>query len=303
MSNDTEEPAELLEDASELLLNLSQDLRDLYSFRDLFFENHPFEMASEKNKCVEEKKQKLVEKFENIDVDTQIPFSHRAEFLYLKGRCYNISSVYDPQAAQCLSKAVKLNPNLVSAWNELGECYLKNMNVKEAKNSFEGALKHERNRVALRCLSIILRQENTGSASEAKSAILASVVMAKEAVAQDTKDGISWTVLGNAYLCQFFMVKQDPATLKLCMSAYKQAWSDPIARGQPDLYYNKGVALKYEEQYNEALEMFRTAMQLDPGWAPAVRELTALKAHLAAATTLVRTRGRIKAKRLANMVR
>ncbi|XP_032522894.2 tetratricopeptide repeat protein 5-like [Danaus plexippus] len=303
MSNDAEEPAELLEDASELLLNLSQDLRDLYSFRDLFFENHPFEMASEKNKCVEEKKQKLVEKFENIDVDTQIPFSHRAEFLYLKGRCYNISSVYDPQAAQCLSKAVKLNPNLVSAWNELGECYLKNMNVKEAKNSFEGALKHERNRVALRCLSIILRQENTGSASEAKSAILASVVMAKEAVAQDTKDGISWTVLGNAYLCQFFMVKQDPATLKLCMSAYKQAWSDPIARGQPDLYYNKGVALKYEEQYNEALEMFRTAMQLDPGWAPAVRELTALKAHLAAATTLVRTRGRIKAKRLANMVR
>lgn len=106
--------------------------------------------------------------------------------------------------------------------------------------------------MALRCLSIILRQENTGSASEAKSAILASVVMAKEAVAQDTKDGISWTVLGNAYLCQFFMVKQDPATLKLCMSAYKQAWSDPIARGQPDLYYNKGVvSIPYYSTFNK----------------------------------------------------
>lgn len=39
----------------------------MYSFRDLFFENHPIEMAMEKNKYVEEKKQALVEKFEAID--------------------------------------------------------------------------------------------------------------------------------------------------------------------------------------------------------------------------------------------
>lgn len=77
--------------------------------------------------------------------------------------------------------------------------------------------------------------------SESNATILKSVDLAKEAVAQDIKDGISWTVLGNAYLCQFFMVTQDPATLKLCMSAYKQAWLDPVAKGQPDLYYNKGV--------------------------------------------------------------
>lgn len=37
------------------------------------------------------------------------------------------------------------------------------------------------------------------------------------------------------------MVSQDPATLKSCMSAYKQAWLDPVAKGQPDLYYNKGI--------------------------------------------------------------
>lgn len=77
--------------------------------------------------------------------------------------------------------------------------------------------------------------------SESTAAILKSVELAKEAVTQDIKDGISWTVLGNAYLCQYFMVSQDPTTLKLCLSAYKQAWTDPIAKGQPDLYYNKGV--------------------------------------------------------------
>lgn len=36
-------------------------------YRDLFFENHPLEKASEKNKCVEKKKEELVEKFESID--------------------------------------------------------------------------------------------------------------------------------------------------------------------------------------------------------------------------------------------
>lgn len=60
----------------------------------------------------------------------------------MKGRCYNVSPEYDTRAQQCLSKAVKLNPHLIGAWNELGECYWKNMNVKEARASFEGALKH-----------------------------------------------------------------------------------------------------------------------------------------------------------------
>lgn len=76
---------------------------------------------------------------------------------------------------------------------------------------------------------------------DSTNAIGTSVELAKEAVSQDTKDGISWTVLGNALLCQFFMVSQDPAILKLCMTAYRQAWADPVAKGQPDLYYNKAI--------------------------------------------------------------
>lgn len=81
-------------------------------------------------------------KIKLVLVDRQVPFLLRGQFLYLKGRCYNISAIYDARASQCLSKAVKLNPQIGSAWNELGECYWKNMNVKEAKASFEGALKH-----------------------------------------------------------------------------------------------------------------------------------------------------------------
>ncbi|XP_037303645.1 tetratricopeptide repeat protein 5 [Manduca sexta] len=302
MSADSDVEADIIENVAEVMEGLSKDLKDLYAFRDLFFENHPIELATEKNKFVEEKKDVLVEKFESID-DTQIPFSLRAQFLFMKGRCYNISPTYDARASQCLSKAVKLNPHLVDAWNELGECYWKNMNIKDAKASFEGALKHERNRLSLRCLSIILRQESgSNKRGDLTNVILKSVELAKEAVAQDIKDGVSWTVLGNAYLCQFFMVSQDPAILKLCMSAYKQAWLDPIAKGQPDLYYNKGIALKYEESYSEALENFEYACRLDPPWQPPRAELNKLKTYLTATDDLVRTRGKIKPKRLAHMV-
>lgn len=100
----------------------------------------------------------------------------------------------------------------------------------------------ERNSLSLRCLSIILRQESGANRrGEATATIFRSVELAKEAVALDPKDGVSWTILGNAYLCQFFMVAQDTVTLKACLSAYKQAWADPIAKGQPDLYYNRGI--------------------------------------------------------------
>lgn len=71
--------------------------------------------------------------------------------------------------------------------------------------------------------------------------IVRSVDYAKEAVSMDPKDGISWSVLGNAYLCQYFACAQLPQTLKSALSAYKQAWNDAIARGTPDLPYNKGI--------------------------------------------------------------
>ncbi|CAK1542586.1 unnamed protein product [Leptosia nina] len=302
MANEIEDPI-LLNRAHILLEKLALELQDLYLYRDLFFENHSIDMAKDKHKCVEERKESLLKNFERVNVETQIPFSMRARFYYLEGRCYNVSIKYDARATQCLSKAVKLNPHLVEAWNELGECYWKNINVKEAKACFEGALKHERNRITLRCLSIILRQEAaTKKEGDATQMILKSVEFAKEAVSQDTKDGQSWIILGNSYLCQYFTVLQDPAILKQCMSAYRQAYMDPVARGQPDLYYNKAIALKYDEKYSEAIETFDQACRLDPLWMPPDRERTKLRQFLASAVDLLRTRGKIKCKRLATML-
>lgn len=49
---------------------------------------------------------------------------------------------YDPLAQDSLSRAVKLDPKLVEAWNCLGECYWKCGQVEAARNCFVGALNH-----------------------------------------------------------------------------------------------------------------------------------------------------------------
>ena len=62
-----------------------------------------------------------------------------------------------------------------------------------------------------------------------------------QAVQLDTKDGISWSILGNAYLAHFFSVSQNPRTLKQAMTAYKQAEKDIISLNTPELHHNKGI--------------------------------------------------------------
>lgn len=61
-------------------------------------------------------------------------------FFYLRGQTLNVLSAYDQHAEECLSKAVKLDPSLIEAWNELGESYWKNRNIEAAANCFTGAV-------------------------------------------------------------------------------------------------------------------------------------------------------------------
>jgi hypothetical protein len=68
-----------------------------------------------------------------------------------------------------------------------------------------------------------MRQLVTSSHEEKLRNIEAGLSMAREAVQLDTTDGLSWSILGNAYFAHFFNVSQNPRTLKQSMSAYIQA--------------------------------------------------------------------------------
>lgn len=71
--------------------------------------------------------------------------TNRARYYYLRGRTLNVVPLYNKEAEDILSKAIKLDPKFVDAWNELGECYWKNDNFTEAVNCFEKALLYVRN--------------------------------------------------------------------------------------------------------------------------------------------------------------
>lgn len=72
---------------------------------------------------------------------------------------------------------------------------------------------------------MLVRQEVTSNAEERKQSVEKGLAYAKEAVQVDPQDGVSWSILGNAHLCSFFAIHQNPKTLKLCLSAYLQAVS------------------------------------------------------------------------------
>lgn len=67
---------------------------------------------------------------------------NKAEYFLLCGRTLNVVGKFNKDAHEALSKAVKLDPKSVEAWNNLGECYWKNSDMTGAKNCFTGALSH-----------------------------------------------------------------------------------------------------------------------------------------------------------------
>ena len=209
---------------------------------------------------------------------------------------------HDQECERLLSKAVKLEPSFVEAWNELGESYWKRGDVDNAFNCFEGALNHRQNKISLRNTSIVFRQKTASSTEERLRNIEQGLTRAREAVQLDTTDGKSWTVLGNAYFSHFFSVSQNPRTLRQAMSAYKQAEKDAVANSSPELFYNKGIAFRYEELYNESLECFHQAKLLDPTWTSTTQQETSLLKSLTSIQALLESRGKLKNKRFQNLV-
>ncbi|XP_046666019.1 tetratricopeptide repeat protein 5-like [Homalodisca vitripennis] len=276
---------------------LEDDVKKLYEFRDHYFEHHTIEEAALKDQRVQDKLQETIRCFQNFDC-SKVKSEARARYYYLLGRAHDVLPSHSPEAETALAKAVKLDPQLVEAWNQLGETYWKRNNVKEARNCFQGALNKKKNMVSLRNLSILVRQENVATREEKVKNVEEGLELARQAVEMEASDPESWMVLGNAYLATFFTVQQNPRTLKLAMAAYKRAEADAVGKNNPDLHYNKAVALKFEEEYASALEEYARACELNPSWDTPSSQQQQLLQYLDSTMELVQSRGRLKAKKL-----
>jgi len=264
---------------------LLQAVTDLYNTRDLFFEGHSVTQAVEKPKIVESQMNDVITLLET----NQKLLKSKAELCMLKGKCLNVASKYDSTAEELLSKAVKLDPKLVDAWNNLGEVYWKKGDINSAKNCFTGALQHSKNKVSLRNLSMVLRQFGA-SREEKLQFINDSVQKAKEAIEMDIQDGTSWFILGNAYLAQFFGGTQNKSVITLCMKAYSQAEKDPAARNNPDLHFNRSMCHIYQGEFAKSLLGFQTAYQFDPSWEEPQSKATMIENYLKNLDSMIKTK-------------
>ncbi|XP_035679032.1 tetratricopeptide repeat protein 5-like [Branchiostoma floridae] len=281
-----------------VLHQLKVTVDKLYEFRDHYFEQHGIDQAAQKAEDVKAEVSKAIKLLDEL----QEICPNKAQVYMQRGRALNVTSDFDPEALDMLSKAVKLDPSLVEAWNNLGECYWKKGDVEAAKNCFSGALTKSRNKVSLRNLSMVLRQLGTDPVDRLKN-IQESVTVAKEAVQLDVNDGTSWFVLGNAYLSVYFSGDQNLQILKQCMSAYNQAEGDVVAKSNPDLHFNKATVLRYEEQFQLALMHWDQASALDPTWDQPSMKQTQLLTYLSKVADMVHHKGKLKAKRLQSMLK
>ncbi|KAM7158854.1 tetratricopeptide repeat protein 5 isoform 1-T1 [Molossus nigricans] len=287
------------EDVKQILQKLQELVDQLYSFRECYFETHSVEDAGRKQQDVREEMEKTLQQMKEVVGSAQ----GKAQVLMLTGKALNVTPDYSPKAEELLSKAVKLEPNLVEAWNQLGEVYWKKGDVAAAHTCFSGALIHCKNKVSLQNLSMVLRQLRTDSEDEHSRHVMDSVRQAKLAVQMDVHDGRSWYILGNAYLSLYFNTGQNPKISQQALSAYAQAEKvDRTASSNPDLHLNRATLHKYEENYGEALEGFSRAAALDPAWPePRQREQQLLE-FLNRLTSLLESKGKVKAKKLQSML-
>eukprot|EP00299_Pterocystis_sp_00344_P015279 c7620_g1_i1.p1 GENE.c7620_g1_i1~~c7620_g1_i1.p1 ORF type:complete len:425 (+),score=106.86 c7620_g1_i1:26-1276(+) len=233
---------------------------------DTFFPVDP----QEKIEVLRQKADALLEACRHLQGDSSI--NSRALYQLCLGRAADISDVYNPIAEVHLTKAVKLNPDSVDAWNALAECYWKKKNYDFAKTCFTAAIKVVRNKVSLRRLSMIHRiliNENQHSLSplEFQEELAKSMEMAKEAISMDIKDGVSWYVMGNALMGQFFGVKGTGGQtqyLRHAIKAYNQAESLLGDSQIPDLFYNRANIETYLQDYGRAVLDYSKAHNLDP---------------------------------------
>lgn len=223
----------------------------------------------------------------------------RPRAFYLKGRATGFVPEKEKEAEALLLKAIKLDPQMLDAWNALGEVYWNMQDLPESKNCFEKALEFcGENSTSLRNLSMVLRAIDGDGDKDQKAANFATALeKAKGAVALDAEDALNWETLGNAFTGDFFVNAKRPDEINRALIAYAKAEAiyQRWGKSSPTFYRNRGIAAKYIEDYELALRSYQKARQI--GAAGAAAEWQRLVELVQRVAGYVERKGDLKGKR------
>jgi len=247
-----------------LLSQADSHVKELEELEDYYFEaDRQAKMTAVANKVVDSVDRSLA-------TLRPLPQDLNARGLFLKGRALSFLPGRDAKAEELLSKALKLDPKLLAAWNALGEVHWNTQNYHRSRECFEHALEFcGENSISLRGLSMVLRAVETDGAAKVDDSVRQAnfqkaLEKAKAAIALDAGDAQNWENLGNAYVGDFFVNARRPDELSRALIAYGKAEAiyGKLGKANPSLQLNRGMAAKYLEDYDLALRSFRKAQEI-----------------------------------------
>ena len=201
----------------------------------------------------------ITDQIDTIQVSDQLSKPLKAKLAYFKGRALASHERYEKSAEEFLSKSVKLDPRNSEAWNWLGEVFYFKKDYQQSKRCFEGSLEQSGpNKETLRKLSIVHRFLT----EDRKEAVIKSIDLAKQALMIDFNDWESWYILANAHLTNYFTNNPSYEELEKALKSYTQAESF-LNTENPDLLFNKALALNAAERHSEAFAELLKANTLD----------------------------------------
>ena len=197
----------------------------------------------------------------NQFLNSALDLAARLEDNRFEALCFNaIALVHSDlgrmeEAIQAFHNAIKLAPEQVSPWNNLGNLYRKLKRYEEALASFQKAIEQNGSDVqGWNGLGDVYHE--TGCNADAVNAYL-------KAIEFSSAYAHSWTGLGNSYM--------DGGQLEQALMAHQKAIE--IDRSAFDSWLGLGNIHRLKGNHEHASVAFQTALELEPGNAGAWNEL------------------------------
>ena len=173
------------------------------------------------------------------------------------------------EALRCYSEAIRLDPNLIASYNNLGNTLTNLKRYAEAEKAYNQAIKlNSSYALAYSNLGLLLH-ENLKRYAEAEKAYNQAIELKEVSPTGDNPSyAIVFSNLGNL-LCDENLKRYDEAE-----AAYRKAIE--INPSYASAYYNLGILLRNLKRYDEAEVAYRKAIEINPSYASAYYNLTIL---------------------------
>ncbi|XP_014276781.1 tetratricopeptide repeat protein 5 [Halyomorpha halys] len=237
--------------------------------------------------------------------DAAYSTKQEAIYWYLWGNLYSCGPNYKQKSIEALKRATAIDPDFINAWNELGECYWNIMEVDLAKECFEKALEKSVNKVSLRNLSAVTRNQcQTMKPNDKMDVLNTALCQAKKALNLDITDGYSWIALGNSYMSVFFNSPLQRQYILQAIACYSQAEKNLDTKtAATDVFFNKALAYKHLENYSGALDYLLKCSECDWFWDLPSKTYDSLIQYLEKIKDSIGHKGKMQTKRYNTMVK